>query len=166
MGSEAISSSILLIGAVVGAAFLVTAILPAIFSAGDTFGTVSSTAEDKIRTDFRFINTYAKDNGVDPAVDEMILWLKNVGTNRISIYDVQKADIFITYSSSVESITYDGGSGFSILPLNLGNYYWDIGETMQITIESPTYVTDGVVYTVTFALPNSIRRSTTFSTNN
>ena len=91
MASEAISSSIMIIGAVLGAAVLISAILPAIFSAGDTFGTVSSSAEQKFRTDFRIVNTYAYDDSSDVAT----VWLKNVGTNRISIYDIRSSDVFL-----------------------------------------------------------------------
>ena len=160
MASEAISSSILLIGAVLGAAVLITAILPAIFSAGDTFGTVSSSAEKKLRTDFRFVNSYAKDG----TPDEMMFWLKNVGNNQISIYDIQKSDLFIVDSDSMEQKSYSSGFTYKILP-EPNNGYWDIGETLEITVKDPVVGT-GEVMTATFALPNSIRRSVTFSSNN
>jgi len=87
MASEAISSSIMIIGAVLGAAVLITAILPAIFSAGDTFGTVSSSAEQKLKTDFRIVNTYAD-------ADQVFVWMKNVGSTRVSIYDLQNPMFF------------------------------------------------------------------------
>ena len=159
MASEAISSSILLIGAVLGAVVLITAILPAIFSAGDTFGSASSAAENKMKTDFRFINTYAKDG----TPDVMTLWLKNVGNTQISIYDIQKSDIFILHTDSVEQKSWSSGFTYSLPTPNNG--YWDIGETLTIQIDSPT-VASGETFTVTFALPNSIRRSTSFSSNN
>jgi len=159
MASEAISSSILLIGAVVGAAFLVTAILPMIFSAGDTFGTVASSSEEKLKTDFRFINTYAK----TATPDEMKLWLKNVGTSQISSYDIQKSDIFIIHTDSVEQKSWS--SGFTYTLPDPQNGYWDVGETLEVTIGSPL-VSTGELFTVSFALPNSIRRSTSFSANN
>lgn len=101
MASEAISSSILLIGSVVGAAFLITAILPAIFSTGDTFGTGASSSDSKINPDFRFVCTNAKYNP-----DVMTLWLKNVGNNQISIYDIQKSDIFNVLTCQIMGWTY------------------------------------------------------------
>lgn len=157
MASEAISSSILLIGAVVGAAFLVTAILPMIFSAGDTFGTVASSAESKMKTDFQIINTYA-------ALNSVTIWMKNVGGNRISSYDITKSSVFFGKNNAVASYNYDAtptGKEFSYTPIH---QYWDIGDTIQIDIDTtsdPVIATDVLYFS--FALPNGVRRTTTFS---
>lgn len=158
MASEAISSSIMIIGAVLGAAVLITAILPAIFSAGDTFGTVSSSAEQKLRTDFRIVNTYANASAVQ-------VWMKNVGNNRISVYDVRNADVFLGLSSSnYKRYGYGlGTDGNSFIESGtLIGEYWEIGETLEISILgiSPS---SGVDITFSFALPNSIRRTTSFT---
>ena len=157
MASEAISSSIMIIGAVLGAAVLITAILPAIFSAGDTFGTVSSSAEQKLKTDFRIVNTHA-------GADSIQVWMKNVGSTRISIYDIQKSDVFLGIGSSNYD-RYGWGSGtdgrtFSFSGDSGG--YWNIGETLEVEIGGLTIgLSDQLSYT--FTLPNSIRRSTSFS---
>ena len=158
MASEAISSSILLIGAVLGAAFLVTAILPAIFSAGDTFGTTSSMAENKIRTDFRIVNTFAND-------DTVKIWMKNVGASQISVNDVYKSDVFYGTSSSISRYTYststpDPNEFTFTATLPAGNTYWDIGETLEIGMYHLTVPDDSLSFT--FALPNSVRRAVTF----
>lgn len=157
MASEAISSSIMIIGAVLGAAVLITAILPAIFSAGDTFGTVSSSAEQKLKTDFRIVNTYAD-------ADQVFVWMKNVGSTRVSIYDLQKSDVFLGIGSSNYKRygwgAGDDGSTFKYSGDSGG--YWNIGETLEIEIGGLTIgQNDQLSYT--FTLPNSIRRSTTFS---
>ena len=160
MASEAISSSILLIGAVLGAAFLVTAILPAIFSAGDTFGTVSSSAESKMKTDFQIINTYAGTTSVK-------IWMKNIGSNRISSYDITKSTVFFGKNNAIASYSYDAGGGankFSYSPL--GNQYWDIGDTIEIDIDNLPVISDVDVLYFSFSLPNSVRRTTTFSLTN
>jgi archaeal flagellar protein FlaG len=160
MAGEAISSSILLIGAAVGAAFLIAAILPAIFSAGDTFGTVAHSADEKMKTDFRIVNTFASDTTIK-------VWMKNVGATRLSIYDIQKSDVYYGTSTSIERYSY-GLSGAAMKNFNyaLGdatdNGYWDIGETLEITITGLTVSTSDTL-SFTFALPNSIRRSVTFS---
>jgi len=159
MASEAISSSIMIIGAVLGAAVLISAILPAIFSAGDTFGTVSSSAEQKFRTDFRIVNTYAYDGSQDVAT----VWLKNVGTNRISIYDIRSSDVFFGANNLVSQSSWNNGFTYNLK--GTSNDFWDIGETLEIIITSPTFVSGDQLY-FSFALPNSIRRTTTFSTNN
>lgn len=160
MASEAISSSIMIIGAVLGAAVLITAILPAIFSAGDTFGTVSSSAEQKLRTDFRIVNTYTA-GGTTVQV-----WLKNVGNNRISIYDIQSSDVFIGYGSKYGRLGYnnDEVDGTFNYILNPADGYWDIGETLEISINDTGMGEIGTnTVTFTFTLPNSVRRSVTFS---
>ena len=160
MASEAISSSIMIIGAVLGAAVLITAILPAIFSAGDTFGTVSSSAEQKLRTDFRIVNTYTAGGTT------VHVWLKNVGNNRISIYDIQSSDVFIGYGSKYGRLGYksNGEPGTFNYILNPADGYWDIGETLEISIKNTGMDEIGTnTVTFTFTLPNSVRRSVTFS---
>ncbi|QXO95934.1 flagellin [Methanospirillum purgamenti] len=162
MASEAISSSIMIIGAVLGAAVLITAILPAIFSAGDTFGTVSSSAEQKLKTDFRIVNTYTDGTVVK-------VWMKNVGSNRISENDLYKADVFLGIDKEVGTNSYDryvhssvGGS--KTFSDDLEQAYWTIGETVEVTITlSADSIVDGDVVSFTFTLPNSVRRSVTFS---
>lgn len=160
MASEAISSSIMIIGAVLGAAVLITAILPAIFSAGDTFGTVSSSAEQKLRTDFRIVNTYTA-GGTTVQV-----WMKNVGNNRISRYDLEKSDVFLGVGSDYGRLGYnaDGDEGTFKYILDPDDGYWDIGETLEIYITDTGMLdigTNSVLFT--FSLPNSIRRTISFS---
>ncbi len=161
MAGEAISSSILLIGAAVGAAFLIAAILPAIFSAGDTFGTVAHSADEKMKTDFRIVNTFANNTAIK-------VWMKNVGATRVSIYDIRKSDVYYGISTSIERYSYaSGGSATTknfayILGDTTDNGYWDIGETLEVIIVDLSIdSTDTLSFT--FALPNSIRRSVTFS---
>ncbi|HWQ68061.1 MAG TPA: flagellin [Methanospirillum sp.] len=165
MSGEAISSSILLIGAAIGAAFLVAAILPAIFSAGDTFGTVAHSSEEKLKTDFRITNTFAK-AGVGSG--EVKVWLKNVGGTRISSYEVQKSDVFYGVSTSISRYSYGGTPAFTYVIGDGsvdGSTYWDIGETLEIRLTSLTITADNVLY-FTFSTPNSVRRTITFSVNN
>lgn len=160
MASEAISSSIMIIGAALGAAVLIAAILPAIFSAGDTFGSVAYSAEEKLKTDFRIVNTYALDN----SPDIVKVWMKNVGGVRISVYDVQKSDIFYSRNTTtIQDLAY--GTGFTYSFPSSDNGYWDVGETIEIDITNPTISSGDVIY-YSFTLPNSVRRTTTFSTNN
>ncbi|MGV8109086.1 hypothetical protein [Methanospirillum sp.] len=162
MASEAISSSIMIIGAVLGAAVLITAILPAIFSAGDTFGTVSSSAEQKLKTDFRIVNTYTA-GGTTVQV-----WMKNVGNNRISKYDLEKSDVFLGIDTYYGRIGYDGSDpyedqSFYFTISGSDSTYWDIGETVEIYITNTGHVIGDNNVLFTFSLPNSIRRTITFS---
>ena len=159
MSGEAISSSILLIGAAVGAAFLIAAILPAIFSAGDTFGTVAHSADSKMKTDFRIVNTYASTS------PNVTVWLKNVGANRLSTYDIQNSDVFYGKGTeAVELLKYSNGFGF-VLTDSANNGYWDIGETLQVSVQNPGTISDETQIYFSFTTPNGVRRTTAFSTN-
>lgn len=164
MASEAISSSIMIIGAVLGAAVLIAAILPAIFSAGDSFGTVAHSAEQKLRTDFRIVNAYT--SGGSGGVTEVQVWMKNVGGNRISVYDLQKSDVFLGYGSNYARYGYDGegelDTGSFRYTLPSGGGYWNIGDTVEIDVKINGVVGENPII-LTFTLPNSVRRTTTFS---
>lgn len=161
MSGEAISSSILLIGAAVGAAFLIVAILPAIFSAGDTFGTVASSAQNKMKTDFQIVNTYAHVTGSD--IDSVQVWMKNVGANQISIYDIAKSDVFLGTSNAIVHYTNTSSPKFEYYTTSSNNY-WNIGDTLEINIPSLALDQNSVL-SFTFTLPNSVRRTTSFSAN-
>jgi flagellar protein FlaG len=160
MSGEAISSSILLIGAAIGAAFLIVAILPAIFSAGDTFGTVASSAESKMKTDFQIVNTYAAVG----TPGDVTVWLKNTGGNRISLYDIAQSTVFFGRNNEVDSYTYasvTGAGKFTTDPV-AGSGYWNIGATLQVDLTDQITIADGDVLYFSLALPNSVRRTSTF----
>ena len=157
MASDAISSSIMIIGAVLGAAVLITAILPAIFSAGDTFGTVSSSAEQKLKTDFRIVNTYTA-GGTTVQV-----WMKNVGNTRISVYDIKDSDVFLGIGSSYERYGNESTNDFEYYLSGSDDGYLDIGETLEIKEPTTTATIGNKSVMYTFSLPNSVRRTITFS---
>jgi len=88
MSSESIVTALFLISAVVAAGVLISAIFPAIYRTADTFGSVSHEADTKMRTDIKIVNTYA--DGTHAKI-----WLKNVGSYRISTVELDESDIFI-----------------------------------------------------------------------
>ncbi len=162
MSSEAISSAIFLIGAVVAASVLLSAIFPIIFTTGQTFGTVAHNADDQIRTDFAIVNTFSVGGSTTAQV-----WLKNTGANAISGYEIEKSDVFVGSESSITNLAYDG-----TLPLESFMYTiagsdntWNIGETVRLDISS-SYLNnpDGQTTVLfSFVLPNSVRRTITFT---
>ncbi len=163
MASEAISSSVMIIGAAVGAAVLMAAILPAIFSAGDTFGSVAYSSEKQMRTDFQIVNTFVNTGTpVSPKI-----WMKNTGAERISLYDLQKSDVYFGRNNNISMCAYSASHNTKtfdfLLPEN-NDGFWNLGQTVEITVYtgSSTAVTQDEVLTYTFVLPSSIRRSTSF----
>jgi archaellum component FlaG (FlaF/FlaG flagellin family) len=109
MSSEAISAGIMIIGAVVGAVFLVTSILPTIFAAAGTFGTVAHTADQQMRTDFEIIRAFTPSNsgsGRDPV--EVTVWLKNTGQTRFDTREIIASDIFFGNDNGIVRLIHAG----------------------------------------------------------
>jgi flagellar protein FlaG len=153
MSSETIVTGLFLISAVVAAGILINAIFPAIYQTADTFGSISSQAETKIRTDFRIANAFATDNSVK-------VWLKNVGSARLHIKEINNGDLYAGKIGDfgwwpLERCSIDGEGA-------LDNYYWDPGETIEITKEGIDLTNTDEVY-IAIVLPNGVRREMIFS---
>ncbi|MBN1167121.1 MAG: hypothetical protein JXA44_08330 [Methanospirillaceae archaeon] len=166
MASEAISSALFIIGGVVAASVLLSAIFPVIFNAGQTFGTVAHGADEKMRTDFAIVNTFSAYSSTPANNQYAQVWLKNTGSNAISIYDIEKSDVFIGSTSSITNLPYDNElplESFSIT-ITGGDNVWNIGETVQLDIRTDkiNLSRDDIVY-FSFVLPNSVRKTITFT---
>lgn len=153
MSSETIVSALFLISAVVAAGVLISAIFPAIYRTADTFGSVSHEADTQMRTDIKIVNTYA--NGTAAQI-----WLKNIGSYRISTLELDESDIFIGAVGDFERqslqshYTLEGSS----------NNFWDPGETMSITVSSTKLPsTSGSVVYFSIILSNGVKRSEEFT---
>lgn len=152
MSSETIVSALFLISAVIAAGVLISAIFPAIYRTADTFGSVSHEADTQMRTDIKIVNTYA--NGTHAQV-----WLKNIGSYRVSILELDESDIFIGAVGDFERkslqsyYTLEGTS----------NNFWDPGETMSITVPSSKLPPSGSVVYFSIVLSNGVRRSDEFT---
>jgi len=136
MSSEAISAGIMIIGAVVAASFLVTAILPAIFTAGGTFGTVAHSADNQMRTDFEIIRAFTPISGSSPRPVE--IWIKNTGQTRFSDAEIKTMDVFFGNSSEIKRLDYISGEpqlGFFSFEINNSpdSTYWNPGDTLCIS---------------------------------
>ncbi len=164
MASEAISSALFIIGGVVAASVLLSAIFPVIFNAGQTFGTVAHGADEKMRTDFAIVNTFSVESENTAQV-----WLKNTGVDTISRYELEKADVFIGSTSSITNLPYNNAlplESFTITMAGGGSdTVWNIGETVQLDIKSASIgsLTEGETVYFSFVLPNSVRRTVTFT---
>ena len=162
MAGEAISAGIMIVGAAVAAAFLVAAILPAIYSAGGTFGTVTHSANDQIRTDFEIIRAFTPSSGGQQIPVD--IWIKNTGQTRFSRTEIESMDVFFGNNNGVIRLVYTDGPlntdsfSFSIEGSD-GSTHWSPGDTLHIktvrsSLTSPYY----------FALstPNGIQKTHTF----
>ena len=98
------------------------------------------------------------------------VWLKNTGTGRISVADLNKANFFggsetvYTIYSRVDSAPSNYQWSYSILSGDTA--YLNTGDTLEITAKGgfPTASSGDYAY-VSFVLPNGVRVSGTFAPN-
>ncbi|KUG14223.1 hypothetical protein ASZ90_016141 [hydrocarbon metagenome] len=157
MSSETIVNGLFLITAVIAAAVLINAIMPAIYRTSETFGSSTHEADTLMRTDFKFVNGYAsQSSGV------LNLWLKNTGSARIAKGDLDSSDLFVLSEGNMVRV-----------PLNSNVYevpdqipvtnFWNPGETLAITCSPGNIPASGQIITTTIVLPNGVKRSFDFT---
>jgi flagellar protein FlaG len=164
MSAETITTALFLITAVVASAVLINAVYPVISTMAGTFSSTTHESDVRIRTDFKIIATSASDGTAQ-------VWMKNIGSEPISISDIQRADVFggatnnfdhlvhINSSSPVGNQwreTFDSGYNLNT------NQFWDPGETVKVSFKTTIPSTGSKVY-FQFALPDGIWRSTEFT---
>jgi flagellar protein FlaG len=163
MSAETITTALFLITAVVASAVLINAVYPVIQNMAGTFSSSTHESDVRIRTDFKIIATSANASGTAQ------VWMKNIGSERISLSEIQRADVFCGKVGSFDHLTYTNGSlvdtkwtadfgpGYD---LNTNNY-WDSGETLKVNAKTSISSGDKVYFQ--FALPNGIWRSNEFT---
>ena len=164
MSAETITTALFLITAVVASAVLINAIYPVIQNMAGTFSSSTHESDVRIRTDFKIIATFASGSTGNAQV-----WMKNTGTERISVSEIQRADVFCGAVDSFDHLTYTSGSlGVNQWTADFGpdydlnaNSYWDSGETLKVTAKTSVSSGDKVFFQ--FALPNGIWRSNEFT---
>jgi archaeal flagellar protein FlaG len=165
MSSETITTALFLITAVVASAVLINAVYPVIQTMAGTFSSSTHETDVRIRTDFKIIATSASQSGGTAQV-----WMKNIGSERISQSEIQRADVFCGEVGNFDHLTYSNGTlenrqwteDFGPdYDLN-ANRYWDPGETLKVTAKTAIPASGNKVY-FQFALPNGIWRSIEFT---
>lgn len=163
MSSEAISAGIMITGAVVAAAFLVTAILPAIFTAGGTFGAVAHSTDNQIRTDFEIIRAFTPAGSGSLSVD---IWIKNTGQIRFNRVEIESMDVFFGNYEGITRLTYISGSpppeGFFTFTIedSTDSTYWSPGDTLHINTTRAQSL--GAPYYFALATPNGVQKTHVF----
>lgn len=161
MSSEAITTAMFLIAAVISAGVLINAVFPVIYSLSGTISSSSHAVDERLSTDIRIVATYAS-SGSDTAR----IWIKNVGTGRVAMTEIDKADVFLGAEGDFIRLTHsaslsDGTWNYTILEDTNGQ--WDPGETLYIEGTTSKIPGRGDVVYFQFVLPTGIYRSTTFT---
>lgn len=168
MSSETFATAIFLITAIVAAAVLINAFFPIIYQASSTFSESSQSADERLRTEVKVINTFASDTS-DPNAR---IWVKNIGSARIAKNDINVSDVFFGREGDFDYLSLDlsgtlneGEWDYSVLE-DTSNNYWDPRETLEIDINSDkTPDTSGQYVYFQFVLPSGVSVSQTFTTS-
>jgi flagellar protein FlaG len=139
MSSETIVTAIFLITAVVAAGVLTSQILPAIFTMSGSVSSSTQKADQTMRTDIAIVNTFATG-------DQAQVWLKNTGSSRINLADLNMSTIFIGATGDFETLSKNDllapplplppPRSWTYEILDNANNYWDPMETLHITLRS------------------------------
>jgi len=166
MSAETFVNALFLITAVVAAGILITAVFPIIWNMAGTFSTASHESDTRMRTDFKIVTTYSQGTSHLARV-----WVKNIGSSRIGLADVNQSDVLVGLTSNFNRATYNPTCILSnlewcyvISETPSSNGYWDTGETLQIYAYSPDITGPSQNVYFQFILPNAVWRSSEFST--
>lgn len=166
MSSEAFTTAMFLIAAIIAAGVLINAVFPVIYTLAGTISSSSHTVDERLSNDVKIVTTYA--NGGTKNAE---IWLKNVGTARISPSDIEKADVFLGAPGNFTRLGLVVPPGtpetnqwtYAILEDTQKNNYWDPGETLYIQAHSKRIPGEGEIVYVQFVLSTGLSRSTTFT---
>jgi flagellar protein FlaG len=157
MSSETITTALFLITAVIAAGVLINAVYPVVYEMAGTFSSSTHQSDTRMRTDFKVIATAASEKtGVAQ------IWMKNIGSERIALGDIQKGDVFFGAVDSFNRLEY-GDDWTEDLSDSNGNAVWDPGETVKITITNTGGLSGGQSLYFQFSLPNGVWRSQEFT---
>jgi len=168
MSAETFTTAMFLIVAVISAGVMVNAIFPVVHTFTQSVTSSSHSAEERISTDIKIINTFA-DSTISSPDPNAKVWIKNVGSNRISENELQKADLYIGAVGDFDRVPYNAGGGANTWRYTIEgdtNNYWDPMETITLEIQSSNIPSGkgGLVY-FAFTMPNGIFRKTEFTTS-
>jgi archaeal flagellar protein FlaG len=165
MSAETFTTAMFLITAVLAAGVLINAVFPVVYNMASTFQTATHESDQRLRTDFKIVATLAQPNSNTAKV-----WMKNIGSSRIAIADLQRCDVFAGTDGDFEPLKFDGTSvpKWTALTPDLANTnFWSPGETIEIDAYSQKIpVTSGSTVYYQFILPDGIWRSTDFTVSN
>jgi flagellar protein FlaG len=163
MSSEAFTTAMFLMAAIIAAGILINAVFPVIYTLAGTIASSSHTVDERLTTDVKIVTTYA--SGGNKSAE---IWLKNVGTSRLSMTEIQKVDIFLGGRGDFNRLSLVSGSipGYEEWTCEImedTNDLWDPGETLHISANTEKIPGRGEIVYFQFVLPTGLSRSTTFT---
>jgi flagellar protein FlaG len=165
MSSETFTTAMFLIAAIIAAGVLINAVFPVIYSLSGTISSSSHEMDERIRTDVKIVTTYAS-----VSTDTAQIWLKNVGNSRISVSEIDMADVFLGAQGDFDRLSRAvvlSGETWVYEIEDDTNGYWEPGETLHITARTakmPANSGDIVYFQV--VLTTGLSRATEFTASN
>ena len=159
MSAETFTTAMFLITAVIAAGVLINSIFPIVYQMAGTFNTATHASDERLRTDFDIVATFASSSGSDAQV-----YMKNIGSRSIPVSDIQKSDVFFgtLTPGTIERLDYPSQWTYHIHSTSSSAMYWAPGDTLEIDIPSTGSLGYGDQVYFQFILPDAVQRSTQF----
>lgn len=153
MAKEVVTTSILMIAAVVAVTVAITVMMPAVRDLAHSYTSVSGKLSDRIETDAEIIFTRTSDLGGNTTID---FWIKNLG-KAINSDLLSKGDIFIYSDNYYKHVT-----NFHVSIENGdGDNSWERGETAKISLTIEGTLSGD--FTLVYVFYNGVKVSDIFS---
>jgi hypothetical protein len=119
-------------------------------------------AEQSLRTDIAIVNTFANTSHYAQ------VWVKNIGSSRISLPNLNMSTIFIGDSSTIGTVPLNdlSSDGWNYEILSDNNGYWDPMETLHITLLKSNMPGAGSLIFFQMVLSDGTKRSEEFAVSN
>ncbi|MHB0856077.1 MAG: hypothetical protein ACYC5M_00735 [Anaerolineae bacterium] len=159
---KAIVTTLMIIASVICAVLVFRSVLPAVATSGDVVAGAQARLQDRVRTDIQVIHAAAerdtsgwRDTNANGVFD-VFVWVKNVGSARVSALDA--SEVFFGPEGSYQRIPHISQAG--------GNYPawegevedggpWDPSRTLRFTIHCPEVLAAGRYY-INIVLTNGV----------
>ncbi|MEM1576978.1 MAG: hypothetical protein QXU17_00525 [Archaeoglobaceae archaeon] len=153
MAKEVVTTSILMIAAVVAVTVAISVMMPAVRDLAHSYTSVSGKLSDRIETDAEIIFTRTSDSEGNTTID---FWIKNLG-KAINADLLSKGDIFIYSDNYYKHVT-----NFSVSIENGdGDNSWERGETAKISLTVEGTLSGD--FTIVYVFYNGVKVSDIFS---
>ena len=164
MSADTFTTAIFLITAVIAAGVLISAIFPVVYQMSGTFSAAGHASDQQIRTNIQIVLDVA--NQSQPQY--VRVWIKNTGSVRIPVADIQRSDVFcgdagnFNRMSPATTGTLGDGQWTYVLTNPTTSNSWNPGDTLEVDAYTTTINPNDPVY-FQFVLPNGISTSDQFT---
>ncbi len=155
MASITIEETIIVVSTIIATSILAAAVFSGLSRIEASYKSIVTVTEEKVKTDIKIIFA------VNTSPSTVKVWIKNVGTSRISSQMIASSDLFFGRVGNFERLSYNANWTYSIVNDD-NDGVWESGETIEITISLSYTLSEGDYY-ILFVLSNGKDAEYTFS---